>query len=302
MKKQTILLLTCLMVTIQAFADFCGYDCCNNCFGFDSVLTFDVGGGYRNDSLKWKRDLPNSTEVIQERWNNIGMGIVEANASFLACEHYLFKADFDYGWFNNSGHQTYKVFDNDALVEALKSRTSGNVYNLSGGIGYQFNFDCYRVAFAPLAGYSYDYLKYKNKKYENELVDSEESVTYKNNYTYRWRGPWVGVAFAYQPCCDVLVFFDYSFHWSRLKAKVNEHFLLGEKSQCFKANQAYGNEFTVGADYVFCDDWLLGVKFNYKNFWGNKARFHAQNEEERSHVRKLSWVSYNITLDIGYKF
>lgn len=314
MKKQKIALLgitlfTCLMVSIQAFADYCNdycndccYDnCCNNCFGFNSVLTFDVGGGYRNDCLKWKRSLKESNQLIQERWNSIGMGIIEANANFLACEHYLLKVDFDYGWFHGGGHQTYKVFQNDDLGVSLKSNTSGNVYDLSGGVGYQFNFSCYRLTFAPLIGYSYDYQKYKNRKYENVFVEDDVRTIYKNRYIYRWRGPWIGVAFAYQPCCDILLFFDYAFHWSRLKATVNENFPIGRST--FKVNQAYGNEFTVGADYLFCDDWLIGLKFNYKNFWGNKSKFHTKQEDvELSHLKKLTWISYNITIDIGYKF
>lgn len=313
MKKQLALLLTCLLVSMQAFADFCCDDGCDdyfnnccNCFGFESVLAFDVGGGYRNDSLKWKR-YPESTpgQVIQERWNNIGMGVVETNAAFLACEHYLFKFDFDYGWFSKSGHQTYKVFTDDVLVDSLKSRTRGNVYDLSGGIGYQFNFECYRVSLAPLAGYSYQYQKFKNTTYQDELfqlIDDMPKVPFHNTYSYRWKGPWVGCAFAYQPCCDVLVFFDYAFHWTRLRAKIDEHFLLGERPAHLKVSNGYGNEFIVGADYIFCDGWWLGVKYNYKNYWANKGNYHAAHDIDDSKVRKLTWVSYNITLDIGYNF
>lgn len=313
MKKQLLILLTCLIASAHAyaddcnapaptFADNCNY-CWNDCFGFESVFTFDVGGGYRNDSLKWKRSTPNAGEVVQERWNNVGMGIVETNVNFLACEHYLFKVDFDYGYFNRGGHQTYKVINDNVLTNSLKSRTSGHVYDLSGGVGYQFNFDCYRVSFAPLAGYSYDYQKFNNRKYSNELAQDDASTTLKNKYTYRWSGPWLGAAFAYQPCGDILVFFDYAFHWTRLKAKVNENFIAGSVPASFRVNDAYGNEFTVGADYLFCDDWLIGVKFNYKNFWGKKGKFHTHSEDiANSNARKLTWVSYNVTLDIGYKF
>lgn len=310
MKKQLLLLLACLLTSTHAFAnDWCYGNCCD-CFGFESVLVFDVGGGYRNDSLKWKRYSDATPSVItQERWKNIGMGIVEANANFLACEHYLFKADFDYGWFNRSGHQTFGIGETDLSdeLELIKSRTSGNVYNLSGGLGYQFNFDCYRVTLAPMVGWSYNYQKYKNNRYNNFDEDDvsvliDPSVDFHNKYTYRWNGPWVGAAFAYQPCCDVLLFFDYEFHWAWMHGRVNEHFLLGESDASIRVSQTYGNEFIVGADYLFCDGWFIGAKFDYKNYWGNKGKYHFDGGEDSERVRKLTWVSYNITIDIGYKF
>ena len=301
MKKLIGLALAGLTLASQGIAEYCGNDCCSDCFGFDSVLTFDVGGGYRNDNLKWKHH-PDDATSIQEKWSNIGMGIVEANANFLACEHYLLKADFDYGWFNDSGHQTYKVFDTDVLTDDWKAKVRGNVYDISGGVGYQFNFDCYRASLAPLVGYSYQYQRFKSHKYRDILDEGSDSEFFKNTYTYRWRGPWVGAAFVWQPCCDWLLFFDYAFHWSRLRAKIDEHFLLGQRAATLKFNTAYGNEFTVGANYVFCDWWFMGVKFNYKQFWANKGCLHGHEDEDDSRTRDLDWISYNVTLDIGYTF
>jgi len=304
MKKQLFLILACLSITAQSFADdWCAQDCCTDCFGFDSVLTFDVGGGYRNDSLKWKifPDIDQENE-IQERWKNIGLGVVEANAQFLACEHYLLKVDFDYGWFTNKGSQSYRSFGGLEDELHYKSKPRGNAYNLSGGIGYQFNFDCYRVSFAPLVGYSYHQQRFKNRKYSNELFPEIEDLLAHNDYKFRWSGPWVGFALAYQATCELQLYFDYYYHWTRFRGTVNENFLLGQLPNHLRSNNAYGNEFTVGATYTFCDAWFVGLKYDYKEFCGSKGRSHFDEADFHSPLRSLNWQSSTVTLDVGYSF
>lgn len=313
MNKIFVLLLSCFSIALPLSADYYGsYEGCANCFGFESVLAFDVGGGYRSDNLKWKR-YPAPTEEVNEQWRNIGMGVAETNVYFLACERYLFTAGFDCAWFSKSGHQTYEAFDSDILDQRLSSRTKGQAYNLSGAIGYQFNFCSSRLSLAPLVGYSYNYQRFKNNQYENELDPSAAEVTYHDRYKYRWNGPTVGGTIACQPFCDLLLYFDYTFHWTKLRANIDEKFtpelvddtvilVSSNRPARIKSQSAYGNEYTVGADYVFCDGWFMGAKFNYKQFWASKAHYHIDDQEGHSPVHDLSWNSYNITLNIGYNF
>ena len=302
MKKVCFLILCCFSLVERGYADYFGsYEGCANCFGFESVLTFDVGGGYRSDNLNWKR-FPSETSEISEKWENIGMGVVETNASFLACEHYLFRADFDSGWFEKSGKQTYTTYSDNVLTEELKARTRGQVYDVSGGIGYQFNIPCYRTSIAPLVGYSYNYQRFKNSQYVNQLTDPEVTTTSHNRYKYRWNGPWLGLDLVTQPYCDLLIFFDYEFHWSTLNADIHENFVEGQEPAKVKLDNCYGNEYTVGSSYVFCDEWFLGLKFNYKQFWGNKGHYRVEDQETKIAVRDLNWETYSITLDVGYNF
>lgn len=318
MKKRIVMFLACLAATVNAFAqdnsccpqDACCDDssyngCCTDCFGFDSVLTFGVGGGYRTDELQWNV-FPSLTGLeVEEKWKNIQMGIVEADAQFLACEHYLLQVDFDYGWFNRSGHQTVNTFDlaSDTLIESLRSRTKGRAYDLSGAIGYQFNFWCYRFSLAPLVGYSYHFQKFENNGYTNELVPVDETFAGTHNtYTFRWRGPFVGFTTAFQVTCDWQIYFSYAYHWARYRAKVNENFIVGSFPSHQKANNARGNEFTLGTAYEFCDNWLLGVRLDYKNFSSNKG---SQEDDEGiiiSNMRHLKWKTFSATLDLTYVF
>lgn len=305
MKKQLILTLTCLGITLKAFAQDCCYTASStDCFGFESVLTFDIGGGYRQDNIEWKTyPVAAPGTVIKEKWKDVGMGIVETNAQFLACDHYLFKFDFDWGWFNKSGKQEVTNFDfnTNLLTQSLHSRTKGRVYNIDGKVGYQFNFGCYRYAITPLIGYSYHFQKLKNNEYHNELTGLTNNYT--NNYKYRWRGPTVGVAAAFQIECNWQLFFEYTFHWARYRAKFVDSFLATLPGKQ-KSNNAHGNEYTLGTSYEFCPDWLLIIKVNYKNFFNNKGRTETVTDfgNDISPLRKLRWESLNATIDVAYVF
>lgn len=306
MKKHLLLFLACLSGTFQGYADDCCYNSIfSDCLGFDSVLTFDVGGGYRNDNLQWDAfpDFDPGLK-IEQKWKNVGMGIIEANAQFLACDHLLIKADFDYGWFRNSGHQTIKAYQYGFQTTDLKSRVKGNAYDISGGLGYQFNINCLRMSIAPLAGYSYHQQRFKNRNYKNEFEPAEDEFYAHNSYNYRWSGPWVGVALAFNPTCIWQFYFDYAFHWAYFRGSVKERFYEIQPQIRLRSKQCYGNEFITGAVYNFCDGWSLGFKFNYKQFWGNKGHYepivHA--DVEKSPLRNIRWNSYYITATVGYDF
>jgi hypothetical protein len=306
MKKQLILALACFSLAMQSLmANCCASSCAEDCFGFDSVLTFDVGGGYRNDSLKWKifpSNLPG--RQIEERWRNIGLGVVEANAQFLACEHYLLQVDFDYGLFTNSGSQRFEAHGGFEESRNFKARPRGNVYDLSGGLGYQFNFDCFRVSFAPLIGYSSHQQRFKSRKYENVIFPLADDILAHNDYKFRWSGPWIGFALSYQATCELQLYFDYYYHWARFRGTVKEHFAFqpGAFQNHLRSNRAFGNELTVGGIYTFCDYWYIGIKFDYKQFCGNKGKSKVETSHFNSALRKLDWRSSTITMDIGYTF
>ena len=141
-----ILAYTALSVQVQA-QDCCYSNSCTDCFGFDSALTYDIGGGYRQDTLEWSiypTSLPGTVE--KEDWKNLQMGIIETNAQFLVCQHFYTRFDFDYGWFYNGGHQTIQAgpINSRSLTRNLKSETNGHVYNIDAAIGYQFNMCSWR--------------------------------------------------------------------------------------------------------------------------------------------------------------
>ncbi len=316
MKKQFLLILTSLLAIAKASAQDCCYtNSGTDCFGFEAVLLYDIGGGYRQDYINWKTyPVSDPGTVIQEQWKKLQIGIVETNAQFLVCDHYLARLDFDYGWFQDGGNQTvsHHNIDMHELTEKLKSETRGRVYNIDGSVGYQFNFCDYRYAITPLVGYSYHFQKLKNDNYRNQLVNAKlpnSKEKFKNNYTYRWRGPTLGFITAYQIDPYWQVNFMYTYHWVRFRGKIIESFVERSLTGFQKSNRGYGNEFTLGTTYEFCPDWLLGLKVDYKLFYGHGGSYKTEqvvglftDDKVVSPLRDLRWTSVNATIDVMYIF
>lgn len=315
MKKILLALAASLLIGLSLTADdWCYSENCTDCFGFDCVLSYDVGGGYRQDNIQWDAYPPlviGDESVpplfLKEKWNDLQMGVVETNGQLLAFDHYLVKADFDFGWFNNrNGNQTIELFqaDPDLELTKLESRTKGRMYDVSGALGYQFNWCCYRYAFTPLAGYSYHFQKLKNEEYHNKLDSAAKPIFVHNDYIYRWKGPTLGFTAGWQICTNWQLYFTYNYHWLRFRGNVKERFVVDQPRLKMKSNNCSGNEFLLGTIYQFSEYWYLGIKVDYKCFTGNKGDFKTEHAKVYSEypMRKLKWDSLLVTMDVGILF
>lgn len=273
-------------------------DCRNDCESNWS-MSLDLGGGYRQDNLRWNTLSPYAPATkIREKWDKISIGLFEVNAAILFQENYLVLADFDYGWVGGGDHPFKNTeVESGRVIQDLCSKTKGNVWDISGGVGYQLNFFCNSLSLAPVVGYSYHQQRFRHHHYKDRLFD--RTVFVHSRYDYQWKGPWFGFASGYQMNCDWQFYFDYRFHWAKYSAHVNED--LGIIFQHQKINSVNGNEFILGANYIFCDCLWTGLKFDYKNFSSHKrGRFTSLNA--RAKVSHLRWESYAITWDVGYSF
>lgn len=337
MKKQIFLVLACLVGAVQAFASGCDPDCCNDCLDFNSKLTVDLGGGLRWDNISFKRH--NGFGSTHDKLNDIKIGQIQGDIQYLACEHLLLKGYFDYGWVYGKTRHSVRVNEegpygpySDFSSSGFSTHSKkGNAYDLYGAVGYQFNWDCYQVAFAPLVGYSYNYLKLNRGSSNDgsswssgsgsELSGSESIGSESSSFSsssgcngrgtkFRLSGPWVGFAATYQWSCDLQLFVDYAFHWARFHATANEtNFFGSERSRSLKSKNAYGNEVVVGATYTLCDSWFAGLNFNYRNWYGSKSGHNGSSNvygsfssESDSKLRNFNWNTYVVSLDIGYSF
>ena len=304
-------MLACLTSAAQTFAlDTCCSESCCDVLGFDSALTFNIGGGYRQDTLKWTT-FPASSPgtVIHEKWKFLTMPIVEANAAWLACEHYLLIADFDYGWFCNNGKQSIRTFslDTDTLIGDVHARTKGHACDISAAGGYQFNWCSNRYSFAPVAGYAYSQQHFTNRSYKDELDFHTPTIHAHNNYTYRWSGPLLGFTAAYQITWNWQIALRYAYHWIRYHAKITERFAadtpgvpVGSLTGHQRSNWGYGNEIDLSTAYEFAPDWLLSLNFNYKYYNTKSGKF--SNRVFTSPLRSIAWTTWNVGIDLGYVF
>jgi hypothetical protein len=305
MKKILSLLLACMAAATIAVSEECDYSQpYGTYFCLDADCFIDIGAGYRNDNFKWTTlshlPFPEETRTLHEKWKNIGMGIIEVNAQMLAREHWLFKFDFDYGWFDQIKQQTVYGFNfNRRAPFRVTSKTSGAVYDVSGAFGYEFDLSYFCLSFAPLIGWSYDYQFFKNHHY----CERKREFRTNNQHRFTWNGPWIGFAATYWVCPVWQFYLDYAFHFAQFKAHFHDIFLEAHSGHS-TGNQAYGNQATVATSYQFCEDWFLGFKFDYKDFWCDKATTSIRGigEGARTHQKQIRWTSYYATVELGYMF
>lgn len=269
--------------------------CLANC-GLDLAGTLDIGGGYRQDSLKWAYPGFSPGVAIHKKWEEINIGMIEANSRLLVCNHILLKIDFDYGWFGDQKINHVKVIDyNSAEVVERHFKARGSVYDISGGIGYQFSWCCDTLFFTPLVGWSYYHQTFKAPPFYAEH-HSGFKTPHKTSRLY-WNGPWVGFETAYRWNCDWQFYVSYEFHGAYYHANFKDFFRDQAKNM-----KALGNEFEVGGTYQFCNCWWAGLKFNYKNFWTNKRHTAVETFNSEGHSKRVQWFSYFVTLDLGLQF
>lgn len=261
--------------------------------------SFDMGGGYRQDHFNCDTFIPSSPQRrIQEQWDNLSIGVIEANGNLYFGEAFLL-ADFSYGWVCGGNHR-FKNIDlpTHQTVQHFTSKTTGDVWDISGGIGYQFNFCHSEYAFAPIIGFSYHRQELKNSHYHDHLLDTPHSG--RSSFSYRFCGPWAGLLFGYMWTCDLQLYLDYRFHWIRFKANVNQD--LGIVVQDHRTKTHLENEVTLGINYDFCGDWWTGFKVNYRNLNTTKKHGHPDHGDGNTRLGNLRWESLTLTLDVGYSF
>lgn len=314
---------------------------CSSAFAFwpealDSC--FEVGLGYRNDSLKWKESADTfiGTAPVEVgsrvKWRNLNIWQVEAKGKYVTCDDIYLRGSADYGWITGGRvkHREFVEFDGDVTVtdsdllsgfdDSTSRHTRGHVYDVTLALGYQFRMCDDAFSIAPLFGYSWhgQHLDFHfgDDSTTGTYTSSYDSGSYEDSTRYhtRWRGWLIGFDLDYQFCCDWNVFFTYEFHWDHYYAKSHNHFdstfLEGFRHH---SDRAYGQVVELGTKWAWCDCWTLGLtgKFQWWRAHHGKAKalisdVSVGDISTRCYdVRPLNhvdWCSASITVDVGFIF
>lgn len=283
-----------LILASQASAFYYSCPCPHQWSGF-----FDIGAGHRRDHFNWDTFVPSSPQrKIQEQWDRLSISVIEANGAIYYEETFLL-ADFNYGWVCRGNHR-FKNIDlpTKHTLQSFTSKTKGDVWDFSAGIGYQFNFCKCRYILAPVLGFSYHQQELKNHHYHDLFLDSP--LVGRSRFTYHFCGPFVGLIFAHQWNADWQLYLDYRFHWIRFRANVHQD--IGFIIKNHRTKSHLENEVTLGTNYIFCENWLAGFKVNYRNLNTTKKHGHSDHSDGKIRLGNLRWESLTITLDLGYSF
>lgn len=291
MKNLSFLLIALLGLSSPLYSGECCYgNYWGGCDWYCENIAVELGVGYRQDNLKWAFNGFSPGESIHESWKDINIGFVEANVRQKFCEDYVLLVDADYGisgW-QKKHHVKLIDYNSDATTFRPTTKTKASVYDISIRLGRQICFCCEEITITPQIGWSYNHQKFTNPSfYANKHFESK----------YSWNTALIGLDIGYQMCCEWSVNVNYAFHTGNFHAKIDEFFRVrGHSVQCF------GNEVGAGLFYQPCDDWIYGLKFNYKNFLGHHKSSVTDTFDNDSHRRRPIWNSISVSADIGFNF
>lgn len=294
-------------------------------FADADTTSLSFGLGYRQDSVNWKLETPDS--VIPEGKSHLDfrdLDIIFIGAKLRAiygCECPLyFRTSFDYGWVLDG-----RLRENDKFFADLTSTTFDGggatstadftgivVHNDISSSSHVWNFDialgvpldncwCDSITLIPTIGFNYDrnFYKVKNDQLisdglttaqQIELGITPEEEGGSSSYRTSWWGPWIGLDFVYcaQDCWNL--YGEFGFHFLRVRRERDSSSGFAYFDDYERTKSGYGVNFKLGTSYMFCDNLYLDGSIAWSDYWSSW------------HRDSIYWKSGSIRLDFGYLF
>lgn len=251
---------------------------------FENDITFGIGTGYRQDSLNWSIAGPNNVpNVLSElKWKDLRIWQIEGYAKFVSCNHIYLRGKADYGRIFHGKNRDSDYEGNHRTFEFSRADCKagkGEVFDFSGGAGYQLTYCFDTIKVAPLIGYSYH--EQHLRMYEGfQSVDLIEPIFIgpfeglHSNYRAKWYGPWVGVDLDYEFSCNWTLFGSLEYHLAQFRGtghwNLRDDFLDDFKQT---ANWAHGGLISAGVCYDYCN-WDFGILASYQSWKTRRGKQH----------------------------
>ena len=251
-------------------------------------------------------------------WAEVQAYEVLAGVNYVNRDNIYFRGYADYGGvrhgrFKDSDFIKVRCGDDIEVSDARADTPSGELFDLSGGIGYNFGFLSGRINVSPLFGYSYHVQNFnmKNLFLRRDILNQDEGAIAGMNSSYkaRWTSPWLGVDFTFRMtrCWSLIGGGEY--HWARYRAKGHWN-LHRDLSHPFRQTAwGYGQLYRLGLNgsFVFAERrWscgILGIYERWKTQSGrNKTFIRGFDEPLRSKMLPVHWYSWSWMVNIQYYY
>lgn len=286
------------------------YGCCCDS-EWDAEL--DLSVGYRRDEFSTKiktLDHCCDTSLFHDKIKVKDLDIYEIGLKGRVGYCDWFVRGFAYwGWIHDGRYKDNAIAFLDGTESCIDADVDGHTEDYSIGLGYLFGF-CDNFYVGPVVGWSYNRLKPRIDHADFDHSNVSCSVFDGLEYTAKWHGPWLGIDFIYE-YCDFIFDFGYEYHWAHWDGRWS---LDGSDitnlafSDRQKAKHAHGNLLYADFRWGFCEGWVVGLGFMFKDFRNKKGHVHPVCSENFSAFRsdnnkaKVKWHSASVTLDLGYSF
>jgi hypothetical protein len=217
----------------------------------------------------------------------------------------------DYGWILDKKIRETDSFGlivpPETIVTTVTENNSnkGHVGDFSLGLGNHFQLMAKRLTIAPMVGFGYHTQQMRTKgsdKVVNELaalgVNASQLTAIGfvptsggSKYRTSWWGPWVGVDFYYNTCCQWLLFGEFEYYFaSRCNVKRNSNIGVGFFDDYHKTNSMRGWRSRLGSSYFFACNLYASLDINYQYLKSHHAKHH------------FTWHSIGIGANLGYAY
>ncbi|MBI2400388.1 MAG: TonB-dependent receptor [Deltaproteobacteria bacterium] len=285
---------------------------------FSETSEVSISTGKRVDNLDWNIAGPTSGQFVNVRseltWSDIESHEVRIGARIFLNRYFL-KGEAGYGFITDGQNQDSDFMGNDRTDEFSRSNNSaddGSVWDLSGGLGYLYQFPALGGKFdlIPMAGLSY----HKQNLTITEGVQTIDTVSEQlgpfsglnSTYEAGWGGPWAGVDLAYQRG-NLKLFGGFDFHVVYYRAEANWNLRTDFAHPVSFEHWATGTGivFSAGGEYNLSQRWSLTASFKASDFRasdGTDRTYFSDGTAGDTPLNEVNWDSRSAFFGLNYRF
>jgi hypothetical protein len=280
-----------------------------------------ISVGKRSDNLDWNiagvSPSGDFVNVLSElTWSDVESQEIRGSARVFLNRYFL-KGEAGVGFITGGVNQDSDFLNNDRTFEYSRSNNSsddGTVWDLSGGIGYLYEFKALGGEFdlIPIAGLSYH-------KQNLTLTDGVQTIStpgltgplgpfagLHSTYEARWAGPWAGADFSYQRG-KLKVYGSLEYHLAYYLAKADwnlrgdfahpvsfEHWATGK-----------GIVFSAGTEYNIARNWSFAAGFEASDFQasgGTDRTYFSGGGAADTPLNEVNWDSLSGFFGFNYRY
>jgi len=273
------------------------------CCYFPLKSYFLAHGGFRCDKVTCTSGIlfPNNFEMLDDTLRAKHLLIYEAGGKALLAfdANWYLKGFYSYGWITSG------TFSNPPISGKL----GGFTQDALAGLGYLFTINP-SCSLGVLGGWGFD-------EQETRLKNANPSQFGNLEFQSIWNGPWLGLDFFAWKQSRMKVNLGYEFHWTNWSgAWTLEQELPTAFSDCRKAGMSFGQVAYFDLRWDSClSNWRVDLEFKYQN-WSTQSSGYLNSRQMAefgsapivgpvsaiTFIKEATWVSYGVSLNIGYSF
>ena len=294
----------------------------------DAQIELSLNGGLRTDELDWST-AGNGIDVLSELdWSDVESYQVALTGGIQFRNHIYVRGGFNYASIDDGSvrDSDYGLANRgDDWSRSISETKDDELYDISGGAGYSFNFYQDRFTVTPLIGLSYHKQNFRIKNGTQVVSASnpfgtgdpppEGPLSSQLNSTYfaRWFGPWIGVDLRFKPkmrprvrhAMEVLLSLE--LHRADYYGEGNWNLRSDFQHPKSFEHEADATGISITAQWMvqLVDRWDLTITASHQDWStdaGTDRKFLSAGGTSTTRLNEVNWESTSLMVGVTYGF